>query len=123
MAGKILIHICSSSPSHKIKVEKEKLIECRVDGVVGNQNKTHEKVLSLPQDLICSNSLTCAIVQVSYEIDVVAIVSGCHGNSLLKTPITILHRSDGTKIPQHYQSSMPGMEAFSPAAQMPMSMR
>ena len=58
-------------------------------GVEKGRSETIQEILKLPKNLMPSNSRTCQIVQVSYHVEVEAIVSGCHKNVVLRTPVVI----------------------------------
>lgn len=67
----------------------QKILEEFVGGVNTNQNKVYEKIIKLPPNMDCSNSSTCNVVQVGFQVEVEAKVSGCHSDVELITPITI----------------------------------
>lgn len=81
--------ILSSTPTSKSKIITDKIAEAFANGVRRNQNKSHEILLNLPSNLLCSNSNYCNVVQISYCLEITGEASGCHDNIELKTPITI----------------------------------
>lgn len=79
------------TPSSKIKTESLKLLEiCVNEEVYARSSKTFSKDLKIPDDLVCSNSQYCNVIQIYYELKVEAdIPSDCQDNVALILPITI----------------------------------
>lgn len=69
----------------------EKITEIIAEGVKESSSITIEKDLIIPHMVICSNDKYCSVVQISYEVKVEGVISGCHGNgnAEIKFPITL----------------------------------
>lgn len=81
--------LLSHSPRYKTKYNSEKLVEVYAEGIGGNGITTFTKALKLPLTLLSTNTKYCNVVQVSYELKVVAEISGCQRNFKIRIPITI----------------------------------
>lgn len=79
----------SITPIVKSKTKTEKLVQMHVAGVKNNQTKEIKSSLKIPSNIPNSNSQLCRVVQVSYTLKIVCIVSGFNGASKFIFPITI----------------------------------
>lgn len=88
VALKKIIHYNSQTPRRRTKERVEMAAEVRHAGVPGKSKGNIEVQLSLPP-VPPSNIAFCQVIQVSYEIRVLAKVGGIHRNAVLRLPITI----------------------------------
>jgi Arrestin (or S-antigen), C-terminal domain/Arrestin (or S-antigen), N-terminal domain len=80
----------SNTPRSKTKHEHEKLIQSQFGGCKRGQQKPYQCNLTLPSTLLKSNAKICRVVQVSYEVKIEAVASGCCSNNIVfRIPITI----------------------------------
>lgn len=84
-----IVHYNSKRPRHRIKEREESEAEARCDGVAG-KSLFHNFKVSFPIPPVPPTSITCCqVIQISYEIHVVARVGGIHRNPMLRLPIAI----------------------------------
>ena len=85
----LLVAILSTSPHYKNKIEILNVTQSNESGVeCGKRNKV-KGILTIPSDVVNSNSSCCYVVQVSYDVFVEALTTGAHQNVELCTPIVI----------------------------------
>lgn len=90
MKIKIFFFYFSDTPQTKMKYEHESMVELYLDqGCNEASSSTIEKDLVIPRILMSSNNSYCRVVQVTYELKVKGISSGCNGNIEMSFPITI----------------------------------
>lgn len=65
------------------------MAEIFIDGVKAASNISFQKDLQIPRILMASNSRYCNVVQITYELKIEALTSGCGSNPTIKIPITI----------------------------------
>lgn len=94
---KKIIHYNAQSPRRKTRERVESAAEVRHAGVPAKSKGNIEAQLTLPA-VPPSNIAFCRVLQVSYEIHVVAKVGGLHRSPVLRLPITM-----GTVPLQGYQ--------------------
>ena len=82
------IHYNSQTPRRRTRERIESAAEVRHAGVPGKSKGNIEAQLIIPS-VPPTNIAFCRVIQVSYEIHVVAKVGGIHRSSLLRLPITI----------------------------------
>lgn len=82
------IHYNSQTPRRRTRERIESAAEVRLGGVPGKSKGNFEAQLIIPS-VPPTNIAFCRVIQVSYEIHVVAKVGGIHRSPLLRLPITI----------------------------------
>lgn len=85
---KKIIHYNSQTPRRRTKERIESAAEVRHAGVPGKSKGNMEMHLSLPP-VPPTNIAFCQVIQVNYEIQVLAKVGGLHRSPLLRLPVTI----------------------------------
>ena len=105
------VHYSSDSPRRNVRERLEQVADVRSVGVSGKNKGSMSAQLIIPP-VAPTNIGTCNVVQVSYEIHVLARVSGFHRCPLLRIPITI-----GT-VP--LQSLYPALSQFNATSWNPM---
>jgi Arrestin (or S-antigen), N-terminal domain/Arrestin (or S-antigen), C-terminal domain len=85
---KKIIHYNSQTPRRKTRERIESAAEVRHSGVPAKSKGNIEALLNLPP-VPPTNTSFCRVLQVSYEIHVVAKVGGIHRSPVLRLPITI----------------------------------
>lgn len=86
---KKIIHYLSKTPSKRIKEKIESKSEARCEGVQCNSQLVTYKV-SFPIPSVPPTSInSCEVIEVYYEIHVLAKVSGIHRNPIIRLPIAI----------------------------------
>lgn len=88
-AFKYFLLISSNDPYQNTKLVTFTIAEGIVDGISGPGSSTVEKLLLLPKVMLASNKRICKVIQVSYELNVEAEVSGCYKSIEVIIPITI----------------------------------
>lgn len=85
---KKIIHYNSQTPRRKTKERVESAAEIRHAGVPAKSKGNIEVQLSLPP-VPPTNIAFCQVIQVNYEIHVVAKVGGIHRSPVIRLPLTI----------------------------------
>lgn len=124
------IHYNSQTPRRRTRERIESAAEVRNSGVSKNSIGNVELKLALPS-VPPTNIAFCRIIQVSYEIHVVAKVGGIHRSPLLRLPVTIgtvplqLHQYTGPVMTSstnwHMQPSTSSSEPSAPMLHYPPS--
>lgn len=83
-----IIHYSSQTPRRKIRERVEPACEIKASGVPGKSKQNVEAQVIIPA-VPPTNIAFCRVLQVSYEIHIVAEVSGFHRNPVLRLPVTI----------------------------------
>ena len=104
---KKIIHYNSQTPRRKTRERIELAAEVRHVGVPAKSKGSVEAILILPA-VPPTNIAYCRVLQVSYEIHVVAKVGGLHRSPVLRLPITV-----GTVPLQMYQLAPTSNISFS----------
>lgn len=79
----------SSTPETKTRTSIDKIFEIALEGARKSQTNIIDCRITIPPNLVNSNSRFCRVVQVSYNIEVESCVSECHSNPKLYLPVTI----------------------------------
>lgn len=88
--------IISQTPEPDSKVEVDKVAEILEQGVQAGFDLTFEADLMIPESATSSNSEYCDIIEVGYELEVVAVVEGFHLDVETTFPITLLSAPMGS---------------------------
>lgn len=83
-----IIHYNSQTPRRKIRQRIEIAAEVKNVGVPAKSKGNVQALLTIPS-VPPTNIAFCRVLQVSYEIQVVACVGGIHRNPVLRLPLTI----------------------------------
>lgn len=79
----------SSTPHSKTKTDTTKLVEFTVGGARKGQTNIIDCIMNIPPTAVNSNSRYCRVFQVSYFLEIVGVVGGCHSNPKIILPIQI----------------------------------
>lgn len=120
---KKIIHYNSQTPAKRTKEEILTETEIRCGGVQKRNKGKFDQLLMIPA---CppSNQNYCRILNVSYEVQVMAKIAGVHRNPVIKLPITIGTVPLNVSIPQnqqfaiHYPTAPISSPGHSPSSQL-----
>lgn len=91
-----IFFVISQTPESDSKVEVDKVAEILEQGVQAGFDLTFEADLMIPERATSSNSEYCDIIEVTYELEVVAVVEGFHLDFEITVPITVLSAPMGS---------------------------